>query len=414
MRRSLRRISLPILSLALALAGSGRAARAADWPQFRGPLRDGVSTEKGLLRSWPATGPKVLWKRPIGEGYSGVSIAGGRLYTMDSDDKTEFALCLDPATGKEIWRTAVGPKFLDELGNGPRATPTVDDDSVFVLGAKGALVALKAADGAKVWTVELTALGGKVPTWAYSSSPLVDGGLVVLEVGGPGKSLVAFDRATGAVKWAVGDGDAAYSSPVIMTIGGVKQYVINQRAGSKIVSLSTAGEILWSHTGPPSNITMPLFIPPDRVYLSSGDDAGALLLRIKSEGGKWSVEELWKNRVMKNHFHGSVLVGEHLYGFDNGTFKCISVATGEQTWAQRGLGKGSVLLADGLLIVQSDRGDVVLAEANPAAYVEKSRFQALEGKSWTAPTLSGGRLYVRDQDEIACLDLQAHSQGAAR
>lgn len=408
------RLELSILSLALALAAAGPAP-AADWPQFRGPLRDGVSTETGLLRSWPAAGPAVVWRRPIGEGYSSVAAVGGRLYTMDSDDKTEFALCLEAATGKEVWRTPVGPKFLDELGNGPRTTPTLDGGTVYVLGAKGMLAALKAADGAKIWEVDLPAtFGSKVPTWGYSSSPLIDGDLLVMEVGGaPGKALVAFDKTNGKVRWTARDGDAAYSSPVVMTIGGVRQYVFTRRAGPEVVALSPAGEVLWTHAGPPTTITMPMFIPPDKVYVSAGDDGGALLLRIRTEGGKAVAEEVWKNRGMKNHFHGSVLVGDHLYGFDNGTFKCIAVATGEQTWAYRGLGKGSIVLADGLLFVLSDRGELVLVEPDPAAYTEKSRFKVMEGKAWTSPTLAGGRLYVRDQDELVSLDVQA-PKGVAR
>jgi outer membrane protein assembly factor BamB len=398
-----------LLSLALTLLGAGPAA-AVDWPQFRGVNRDGVSTEAGLPRSWPAAGPRVVWKRPIGEGYSGISVAGDRLYTMDSDGATEYVLALEAGSGKELWRVPAGQKLIDSMGNGPRTTPTVDGSTVYAMGSHGRLLALRTADGAKIWEVDLVqAFGAKRPNWGYSGSPLIDGDLLILEVGGKdNRGVVAFEKTTGKVRWGALDGDPAYSSPVVMTIGGVKQYVVPRRAGSQTVSLLPDGSVLWTHPGPFSVIASALFVPPDKVYVSGGDDAGAVLMRIKSAGGKATVEELWKTRTMKNHFNNAVLVGDHLYGFDNATFKCLSVATGEETWASRGLGKGSLLVADSnLLIVLSDRGTLLLVEATPTAYTELARFQAMEGKAWTAPTLAGGRLYLRDEDEVVALEMKA-------
>jgi hypothetical protein len=189
---------------------------------------------------------------------------------------------------------------------------------------------------------------------------------------------------------------------------------VPRRAGSQTVALRSDGSVLWTHPGPFTVIASALFIPPDKVYVSGGDDAGAVLMRIKTEGGKATVEELWKTRTMKNHFNNAVLVGPHLYGFDNATFKCLSVATGEQTWAFRGLGKGSLLAADGnLLIVLADHGTLLLVEATPDAYTELARFQAMEGKAWTAPTLANGRLYLRDQDEIVALEMRVSGARAA-
>jgi outer membrane protein assembly factor BamB len=383
-------------------------AVAGDWPRFRGEKQDGISPETGLPRSWPAEGPRVVWKRAIGEGYSTVSIASGRLYTMDSDAKTEFVLSLDAATGNQLWRVPIGDKLVDPMGNGPRGTPTVDGETIYTLGSMGRLLALKAADGGKVWEVDLTqAFGAKRPTWGFSGSPLVDGDLLILEVGGTEKrGIVAFEKATGKVRWASQEGDAAYSTPVRMTIGGVKQYVTARRSGPEIVSLLSDGTFHWKRPGPPSVIASPLFIPPDRVYVSAGDDGGAVLFRVKTEGGKATTEELWHTRGMKNHFNSAVVVGEHIYGFDNATFKCIAVATGEPAWAQRGLGKGSLLAtADGLLIVLSDRGKLLLVEATPESYKELASFQALEGKAWTSPVLAHGKVYLRDEDELIALDL---------
>jgi outer membrane protein assembly factor BamB len=413
------RLPFPVLSLSLTLLAAGPAA-ALDWPQFRGVNRDGVSAETDLPRSWPAEGPRVVWKRAIGEGYSGISAAADRLYTMDSDGTTEYVLSLEAGTGKELWRVPAGPKLVDPMGNGPRTTPTLDGGTVYAMGSHGRLLALKAADGTKIWEVDLPqAFGAKRPTWGYSGSPLIDGDLLILEVGGKdGRGVVAFEKATGKVRWGALDGDAAYSSPVVMTIGGIKQYVVPRRAGPQTVSFRPDGSVLWTHPGPFSVIASALFIPPDKVYVSGGDDAGAVLMRIKTEGGteggKATVEQLWKTRIMKNHFNNAVLVGSHLYGFDNATFKCLSVATGEPAWAFRGLGKGSLLLADGnLLIVLSDTGILLLVEATPDAYTELARFQAMEGKAWTAPTLASGRLYLRDHDEIVALEMKAGARATS-
>jgi outer membrane protein assembly factor BamB len=388
---------------------------ALDWPQFRGVDRDGVSAETGLTRSWPAGGPPVVWKRAIGEGYSGISVTGDRLYTMDSDATAEYVLALEAGTGKEVWRVPAGPKLIDDMGNGPRTTPTVDGDMVYAMGSHGRLLALKAADGSRIWEVDLPqAFGGKRPTWGYSGSPLIDGDLLILEAGGKGRGVVAFEKATGKVRWGALDGDAAYSSPVVMTLGGIRQYVVPRRAGPQTVSLLPDGTVHWTHPGPFSVIASALFIPPDKVYVSGGDDAGAVVVRIKTVDGKATVEELWKTRIMKNHFNNAVLVGDHLYGFDNATLKCLSAATGEQTWAHRGLGKGSLLVADGnLLIVLSDKGELLLVEATPDEYRELATFQAMEGKAWTAPTLAGGRLYLRDHDEILALEMKASGAMAA-
>jgi outer membrane protein assembly factor BamB len=264
--------------------------------------------------------------------------------------------------------------------------------------------------------VELTqAFGAKRPTWGYSGSPLVDGDLLVLEVGGTEKrGIVAFEKATGKVRWASQEGDAAYGTPVRMTIGGVRQYVTARRAGPEVVSLLPDGTLHWKHPGRPTVIASPLFIPPDKVYVSAGDDGGAVLLRVKTEGGKATTEEIWSTRGMKNHFNNAVVVGEHVYGFDNATFKCISLATGEPAWAQRGLGKGSLLAtADGLLLVLTDRGKLLLVEATPEGYKELTSFQAMEGKAWTSPVLANGKVYLRDEDEMVALDLRVTGAAAA-
>ena len=378
-----------------------------DWPQFRGPAREGASAATGLARSWPAAGPKVVWRRPLGEGFSGIAVAGGRLFTLVAGPEQEFAVCLDPATGAEVWRTPVGPRFDEALGNGPRSTPTVDSDRVFVLSSTGHLAALAAGDGHRLWEIDAQqALGAPMPLRGFACSPLVDGDLLLVELGaGEGKALVALDKASGRVRWSARDTPNGYSSPIAVDIDGVRQYVFINTAGREVVALRTDGSVWWTHPWPPGSIAMPVFVPPNRILVSASADIGAALLEVKTVDGKPQVEEAWRNRVLKNHFSSSVFRDGFIYGFDNGTLKCLDASTGEQRWATRGFGKGSLITADGLLLVLGDRGTLALAEATPEAYRELGRVQALGGKSWTAPTLAGGRLYLRDQREIVCYEV---------
>ena len=399
---------------ALALAAHGAAGlSAADWPQFRGIHRDGISAETGLLKSWPEKGPKEVWRRPIGEGFSGMSIVGGRLYTMYAGDHegapTEFAAALDPATGKEIWRTPVGKKYDNEFGNGPRATPTVQGETVYVLGSVGTVMALSAKDGATLWKLELTeAMGTKVPFFGYSGSLLVDNGTVFVEGGGPeGKAFSGLDAKTGKVLWNYGDGakEAGYDSPLIVDINGKRQYV--HFMGDKVFAVDGSGKQLWSNPWPDIEThAMPIFVPPDRIFGSGVEGVGSALLQISNGPDGATVKELWKNPTFRTHFNAGVLHNGHVFGFDNATFKCISIKDGAQAWSKRGLGKGSLILADGRLVVLSDDGRLLLVEANASSYVEKGSVQALTGRCWTPPALAGGRVYVRNHKEIVAYDLK--------
>lgn len=421
---TLPRLAMPALALALALAPlPARAVESAhaadltlDWPQFRGGAQTGEARDTGLLHAWPEGGPKVVWKQAIGEGFSAVTAAGGFLYTMAADGDKEAVLCLEEGTGRQVWRTPLDAKFKEEFGDGPRSTPAVADGRVHALSSGGKLVALASKDGAKLWEVDVVAaFGGKVPRRGFSPSPVVDGGLVLLEVGGgEGKAVAALDAATGKVRWTALNGGAGYTTPLAVTIDGVRQYVFVTTGGGEIVALRADGQVHWRHAWAPGAIASPLFVPPNRVFASAADDVGAVLVEVgKGADGQAAVKEVWKSRVMKNHFSSPVLVGGHIYGFDNATLKCIDPATGEQKWVARGFGKGSLVAADGLLFVLSDRGVLMLVEATPEAYREKGRLQALEGKTWTAPSLARGRLYLRDQDELVVLDVKGTPSVAA-
>ena len=404
-------LSVVIPSMALLLPVDGALARAAatDWPQYRGLHRDGLSAETGLMKKWPESGPGVVWRRKIGDGFSSVVVSGGRLYTMDSDAESEIAVCLEVATGKEIWRTPLGKRFVEEFGDGPRATPVVDGDLVYNLSSYGKLLALKTSDGSKVWDVDIIAtFGGRQQGRGAGSTPIVEGDLLILEGGGTeGKAIQALDKRTGATRWTSQNGAAGYASAIAVTIDGVRQIVLVRSSTGEIISLLPDGTLAWSHKWVGGVIAMPVFVAPNRIFASTAEDTGSILIEARKNDGKFEVKEVWSSRSMKNHFNSSILVGGHIYGFDNATLKCISAETGEQKWVARGFGKGSLIGADGMLVVLSDQGTLALVEADPAAYREKGRFVALTGKTWTAPTLSGGRLYLRDQDELVSFDLRS-------
>ena len=378
-----------------------------EWTQWRGPNRDGISHETGFLKSWPEDGPNVLWRVPIGDGFSAIAISQGRIYTMSAESDGEFVICLDASNGEEIWRCPSGSKFTEERGDGPRSMPTVDGDWVFALGAEGKLYALDARDGEKLWEHDFVEeFGSSIPAWGFSSSPLVEGDLLLVEVGGKaGKSIVAFDKKSGHVMWTSHTDAPAYSSPIAITFNGMRQIVF--LTSKTLLSVAPKdGQIYWKYHWPKGiNIATPIFIAPDKIFISASYDKGAVLLKMKADPDGMAVEEAWKSRVMKNHFNSSVFQGDYLYGFDNAILKCIKANTGEEQWKQRGFGKGALILADGHLIVLGDQGKLALVEAIPSEYKEKASVQVLQGKCWTVPTLAGGRLYLRNQKEMICLDM---------
>ncbi len=390
---------------------AGTASR--DWPQFRGARRDGQSVESGLLATWPEGGPREVWRQPLGDGYSEIVVVGDRLYTLyakEADGEArEFAAAFEAATGKELWRVALGKRFDNEFGNGPRSTPAVDGDRMYVLNATGDLAALAVTDGKQLWKVSLPqTFGSAQPTFGFSTSALADGDQVVLEAGGPeGKSYVALDRASGKTKWTVGTGgrEPGYNSPLAVDLGGGPRYVYV--AGGKLVGLDRGGKEIWSQAWPRGEThAMPVFVAPDRIFVSGTEGVGAALFRIKDDGATASVEELWKQPAMRNHFSSSLARDGHVYGFDNATLKCIKVEDGSLAWAKRGFGKGALAFADGHLLVLSDQGRLTWVVASPEGYVESGSVQALEGRCWTAPTVAGGRVYLRNHAEMVVYDLR--------
>ncbi len=397
-------------------------ATASDWEQFRGPARDGISSEKGLATEWGDEGPVELWRRPVGPAFSTIAAVGDRLYTLDSDpadaeNPGEYALALDAAGGETLWRRRIGDLFTEGFGDGPRSGPSWHDGRLYVLSSRGDFHALDAKDGKVLWSVDFKQqFGAEVQTWAFTSAPLVIPDLkrVLVETGGTeGRAVAAFELDQGKLIWTAIDDTVVYSSPVEMKIHGQRQWVFLTQTG--LWSLDQDGKTLWRAPFVPKlNIkpAPPVFVAPDLVFASASYEAGAKVVRVKKTEAGFKAEDVWQHQLMRNHFNGSVALGDHLIGFDKATLKSIDAGTGEKTWAARGLGMGSLIRTEELLIILSERGKLVLAEASTESYKPLAQHQVLTGRCWTQPTLSDGRLYLRNGSEIVALDLRAGATAA--
>ncbi len=414
------------LALLLLVCLTVSAARADDWPQWRGPNRDDVSKEKGLLKSWPKDGPKLLWTcKEAGAGYSGPAIVGKVLYTMGAEGKKEYVIAIDVEKGKKLWSTEVDAVYGDERGEGPRCTPTVDGDFLYALGGGGELVCVK-TDGEKVWHTSLKGdLGGNHQSrWGYSESPLVDGDKVICMPGGDKGTLAALDKKKGTVLWRSKDlKDAApYSSIVPATIAGVRQYVVMTPDHVAGVAADD-GRRLWEYAKKCNTAAVPTPIVHDNlVYVTSAYRSGCNEIEITAKGDNFQCKEVYAKDVvpnMQNQHGGVVLVGDYLYGYSGGNERdphewvCQEWKTGKIVWSEtKKLEKGSITCADGLLYLYGESsGTVVLLEANPKEWKETGRFKFPEKSKqhhnyWTHPVVANGRLYVRDEELIFCYDVK--------
>lgn len=389
---------------------------AADWPAWRGPNRDDISTETGLLKSWPEGGPEQVWtSSEAGLGYSGLAIADGVIYTMGADDSSEYMVALKAADGSRLWQVRVDDFLENGWGNGPRSTPTVVGDLVVAISGNGTLACVAAKDGASKWSASLTELGGTVPKWGYSESPLVDRERVLCTPGGENGTVACFDLQTGEMIWQSAEitETAAYSSIIVVDHYGAKQYI--QLTESKVFGLNQDGKLQWSADWPGRTAVIPTPLYKDgQVYVTSGYGVGCMLLNI---GPNNQVEKLYENKVMKNHHGGVILLGDYVYGHsDSMGWMCQNFLTGAEVWNEDGKNssKGSVTFADGkLYCLHENTGDCVLADASPDGWKEISRFtlspqteqRSARGKIWTHPVISNGKLYLRDQEIICCYDI---------
>jgi outer membrane protein assembly factor BamB len=384
---------------------------AADWPQFRGATHDGSTGEK-ITKSWPVEGPKVAWKVPMGEGFSAVSVVGGRAYLNASKGEQEAAIALDAKTGQELWATTLDKKIYDRQGgNGPRSTPAIDGDRVYVFGTYLKLTCLNAADGKIVWQKDLKEFGGREIQWGHAASPVIEGDLVFVCGGGQGQSLLAFDKKTGDVKWKAESDGPTHATPTPATIFGTRQIIFRTDRGLVSV-VPTTGAVLWRYEFPHrvSSAASPI-VGGDIVYVSSAYGVGAGAAKIAKDGDKWTATEIWrKQNDLMNHWTTPVYKDGHLYGLYRGgaeALRCVELATGNVKWTKGGFGwEGATTMVDGDVLIQNNRGDLVLIKATPEGYQELSRAQPIGGQCWTMATVSNGHIFARSMTEVACLDVK--------
>jgi outer membrane protein assembly factor BamB len=416
-RKSLLVLSLLLLSVAWAWTS--------DWPQWRGPDRDGHSRETGLLKEWPKEGPRLLWQvNDLGSGYATPSVSGGRIYLMSSKGiEDESVSALDVKDGKKIWSTKIGKVGNpDQNPNFPaaRSTPTVDGSMLYVLGSDGDLVCLESATGKVRWHKSLRSdFGGLAPTWAYAESPLVDGDVLVCTPGGKVATIVALDKRNGDVIWksAVPGGDAAgYASLIAANIGNIKQYIAYTGGGLVGVDAKT-GDFLWRYEKTKGALGMSIQTPVARDgYVYSGASrVGGGAVKLNLSQGTITAEEAYFDPKLPTAIGGTVLVGDYVYGSGQTTLMCVEYKTGQIKWNERSIAPVSLCYADGMLFLHGEGGDVGLIEASPEAYREHGRFtppnqpqhsKAME-KAWAYPVIADGKLYIRDLNTMWCYDIKA-------
>ncbi|QOV92536.1 PQQ-like beta-propeller repeat protein [Humisphaera borealis] len=394
------------------------SAAEGDWPRWRGPNFDNVSPDTGLLKEWPKDGPALAWKSTdVGAGFSSISIAGGKIFTMGEAGDSSFVVALD-MTGKKLWSTKVGKTGGGGGYPGPRCTPTVDGEHLYAVGQYGDLVCLQAATGAELWRKNLNKdFGGKMMSgWGNSESPLVDGDRLIVTPGGKKGTVAALNKLTGETIWQSDDwtDDAAYTGVIIGTIAGKKQYV--QFTAASVAGLNPeTGDVLWKaeRKGQTAVIPTPV-VHNDHVFVTSGYGVGCDLFKVTADGATFKVEKVYSNKNMVNHHGGVILQDGKIYGYSDGKgWSCIDLLTGETVWkTKEELGKGAISYADGMFYLRDEgksKGTIALIEASKEGYKEHGRFAPpkLSGKEqWPHLVIAGGKLYVRDQETLYCYDVK--------
>lgn len=390
-----------------------------NWPQFLGPDRNGISDEQGMLDTWPQDGPKELWRTKGGVGMSGLAIQSNRLVTMVQTDGKQRVICLEAQTGKSIWTTDVSVAYDNGQGKGPRATPSIVDDTIFAYTGEGILVALRLTDGKLIWSRNtIQEHSGKVADYGMSCSPLVVGDRAIVTVGAPTATVAAYDKKTGDLAWVANEGDkSGYSSPALLTLQDRLQIVVF--TGASVLGLAPeSGNVLWRYpyvTDYDCNIATPLAVD-GHLFISAGENHGSVLLRLEPTGDTFHPIVVWASQgnqsVLRNEWQTSVLLNKHLYGFDNvGSagpvthLTCIKARTGERVWQKTRFGKGNLIAADRKLFISTMKGELVVVRASAADFEEIGRVSLL-GPTRQAPTLCNGLLYMRDDKEIVCVDVR--------
>lgn len=387
------------------------ALATAEWPGFRGADRMGHAKAPKLAADWKSNPPKLLWKRPVGAGWSSFAVAGSFAFTLEQRAANEAVVCYDLATGSEVWTQQRAARFDDPMGGpGPRATPTLADGAVFTASASGMLQRLKAGTGEVVWQQDFKSIAGREPPmWGYASSPLVTQSLVIIYAGGAGdKGVMAFDAATGQARWSVACGPESYSSPQLSKVLGEDTLLMLSPDGLLLLDPAIGKVRLnyaWKFDG--YRALQPTVIGDDVVLLPTPMTAGTRAIRISKKGDQLAAEELWTSKHMKPDFTELIAHKGYLYGIDGSMFSCVDLKTGTRTWKEGRYGKGQALLLDSSdqLLIAAEDGRVVLLQADPTSHKELTSFQALKGKTWNHPVVVGDKLLVRNGTEAACYAL---------
>ncbi|MDQ3586472.1 MAG: PQQ-binding-like beta-propeller repeat protein [Acidobacteriota bacterium] len=380
------------------------------WTNFRGPNRDGHYDESAVKTSWPSAGLKQAWKQPIGVGFASFVVADGVAYTIEQRRKQEVVTAYNVETGRELWTHGWDALFTDSTGDGPRATPTWDAGRIYAQGAAGELRCLDAKTGKLFWRRNiLSDSGADNLSWGMAGSPLVvDDKVIVLAGGGGGRSVAAYHKLTGAPVWKSQNDRASYTSPMLVNLGGRRQVLLV--SANRMFSLAPEdGSLLWSHPWETSmgiNVSQPIIIDKNHVFISAGYGKGASLVELQpTSGGKFTARSLWENINLKTKFNSPVYHNGHVYGLDEGILACVDAQTGERKWKGGRYGYGQLLVASGHLIILTDTGELALVKAEPSQFTEVAKFPAIQGKTWNVPAIAGGRLLVRNGNEMACYSL---------
>ncbi len=389
-------------------AQTSQGARRNYWTNFRGPGRDGRYTDVALKSNLGA-GLPLLWRQPVGGGYASFVVADGVAFTIEQRRDKEVVAAYSVENGRELWTHEWAARFTESTGDGPRATPTWDAGRLYALGGTGELRCLDARTGRALWSKNILKDNGVSNIqWGMAAAPLIVDDKVVVQPGGSSnKSVVAYNKMTGAPVWKVLGDEASYTSPMLVTLAGRRQ--ILSVTGRRVVGLAPEdGSLLWEHPWSNSsgiNVAQPIVVSPNRFFISAGYGKGASLVEVAAAGKGFAARPVWENNSMKNKFNSSVMHEGHIYGLDEGIMTCVDIASGERKWKGGRYGYGQVVLVGGMLVVTTEEGEVVFVKPSPAQHTEVARFNALSGKTWNVPAVADGRLFVRNETEMACYKL---------